>query len=189
MIGGPSSEDDVDPVSAALAGGSVEGFGRFYDATAPGLLRYFYRRTTDAESASELLAETYAQALESRGRFDPRLGNADQWLYGVARNVLRRWFRTQHQQLDAAVRLRLRHVPADPSTVAALEQLEPPLAFDADLEEAWRHLSDEQIDAVTLRVLEDRSYEEIATQLGISEQAARARVARGLHTLRERLGS
>ncbi|HEY3774967.1 MAG TPA: sigma factor-like helix-turn-helix DNA-binding protein [Solirubrobacteraceae bacterium] len=39
-------------------------------------------------------------------------------------------------------------------------------------------------DALRLRVVEERPYPEVARVLGISEQAARARVSRGLRSLR-----
>jgi DNA-directed RNA polymerase specialized sigma24 family protein len=38
-----------------------------------------------------------------------------------------------------------------------------------------------------LRVLEEQSYEQMAEQLGINEQAVRARVSRGMRALAERL--
>jgi predicted DNA-binding protein (UPF0251 family) len=44
-------------------------------------------------------------------------------------------------------------------------------------------LSVEQRDALRLRVVEERSYAEVALLLGVSEQAARARVSRGLRAL------
>ena len=44
-------------------------------------------------------------------------------------------------------------------------------------------LSVEQRDALRLRVVEERSYAQVADALGISEQAARARVSRGLRAL------
>lgn len=47
---------------------TVEGFGRFYEEHARVLLRYFYRRTADAEVAADLCAETFAAALASRSR-------------------------------------------------------------------------------------------------------------------------
>jgi RNA polymerase sigma-70 factor (ECF subfamily) len=48
-------------------------------------------------------------------------------------------------------------------------------------------LSAEQREALRLRVVEERSYEEVADALGISEQAARARVSRGLRALAQSL--
>jgi RNA polymerase sigma-70 factor (ECF subfamily) len=53
--------------------------------------------------------------------------------------------------------------------------------------DAYRLLSDEQRDAVTLRVVEGRSYPEVAIALSCSEQAARARVSRALKRLADLL--
>jgi RNA polymerase sigma-70 factor (ECF subfamily) len=44
-------------------------------------------------------------------------------------------------------------------------------------------LSSEQQQALRLRVVEERPYDEVAATLGVSEQAARARVSRGLRVL------
>ena len=44
-------------------------------------------------------------------------------------------------------------------------------------------LSAEQREALRLRVVEERSYAEVALVLGVSEQAVRARVSRGLRAL------
>jgi RNA polymerase sigma-70 factor (ECF subfamily) len=50
-------------------------------------------------------------------------------------------------------------------------------------------LSDEQREALQLRVVEETPYEEVARRLGVSEQAARARVSRGLRTLQRALAA
>ncbi|MGE5461256.1 MAG: RNA polymerase sigma factor, partial [Solirubrobacterales bacterium] len=55
---------------------------------------------------------------------------------------------------------------------------------------AFGILSDEQREALTLRVIEGRSYHEVAESLRITEETARARVSRGLKRLtRELAGS
>jgi RNA polymerase sigma-70 factor (ECF subfamily) len=46
-----------------------------------------------------------------------------------------------------------------------------------------RALPDEQRRALELRVVEERSYEEVAEQLGVTQETARARVSRGLRAL------
>jgi RNA polymerase sigma-70 factor (ECF subfamily) len=46
-------------------------------------------------------------------------------------------------------------------------------------------LNEEQRRAVTLRIIEERPYPEVAAELGVSEQTARARVSRAVGALRE----
>jgi RNA polymerase sigma-70 factor (ECF subfamily) len=44
-------------------------------------------------------------------------------------------------------------------------------------------LSDDAREAITLRIVDELSYSDLASQLAISEQAARLRVSRGMRTL------
>ncbi len=60
---------------------------------------------------------------------------------------------------------------------AGLDQLREALGRELSL------LSKEQRDALRLRVVEEHSYVEVAERLGVSEQAACARVSRGLRAL------
>ncbi|MCG8653496.1 MAG: RNA polymerase sigma factor [Pirellulales bacterium] len=53
---------------------------------------------------------------------------------------------------------------------------------------ALKHLSDQQAEAVLLRLVEGLSYEEVAAALGCSAATARVHVARGREKLRCRLG-
>jgi RNA polymerase sigma-70 factor (ECF subfamily) len=46
-----------------------------------------------------------------------------------------------------------------------------------------RRLSNEQQEAIKLRVIDELAYSEVARALNISEQAARLRVSRGLRSL------
>ena len=53
--------------------------------------------------------------------------------------------------------------------------------------ESWKELPADQRTAIQARVLDERAYPEIASELGTSETAVRMRVSRGLASLRERL--
>lgn len=52
--------------------------------------------------------------------------------------------------------------------------------------DALQDLNEDQRHALELRVARELSYAEVATQLEISEESARARVSRGLRALAER---
>src|SRR5256885_6944044 len=63
-------------------------FAELYRRHAPAVYGWFNRRL--AWAASDLTAETFAQAWLSRRRFrDQRDGSALPWLLGIAHNVLR----------------------------------------------------------------------------------------------------
>jgi DNA-directed RNA polymerase specialized sigma24 family protein len=66
----------------------AEAFGVFYDRFEAEVLGFFYRATRRADVAADLTAEVFAAALSSASSFNPRLGNARGWLFGIARHEL-----------------------------------------------------------------------------------------------------
>lgn len=158
-------------------------FRELYDRYAEPLVRFVQRRTGDREAALDIVAETFCQAWQGLSRFeDRRDGSAGPWLFGIARNVPSRAARDRRLQLDAAaalgVTLRATHVDPGPVWVEGLE---------ADLEAALASLPAGTRHAVQMRVVGDRSYDDIATELDCSPGAARIRVSRGLALLRSQL--
>jgi RNA polymerase sigma-70 factor (ECF subfamily) len=71
-----------------LAGGVAEDFGIFYERHVAALTAYVGRRAVRPDLTFDLVAETFARALEHRGRFDESRGPAVAWLIGIARNLL-----------------------------------------------------------------------------------------------------
>ena len=159
-------------------------FGGFYAAQSRQLLAFFARRTFDVEAARDLTAETFAQAFEHRRRFRGSTdAEAAGWLYGIARHQLSRYARTGRVERKAVERLGIQ-VPAVSEDdyqhiveLAGLAELRDRVAA------AFGNLSDDQREALRLRVIDERPYCEVARVLGISEQTARARVSRALRRL------
>ena len=156
-----------------------------YDAHARDLVGFFAARTHDPQLALDLLGETFLAAFEHRARC--RASTERQraaWLYRIAANELSDHYRSGASEGRAMRRLagELR-APSD-REIVAIERL----AASSELEErviaAFGDLSIEQQEAVRLRVIEERSYAELSSELGVSQQGARARVSRGLRALR-----
>src|ERR671915_155110 len=63
-------------------------FELFYNRYFERLLGFFARRTTDAELAADLTAETFAAALAARRRYRRQRGRADSWLFAIAYHKL-----------------------------------------------------------------------------------------------------
>jgi RNA polymerase sigma-70 factor, ECF subfamily len=160
-----------------------EAFGALFERHAEPLLGYFARRTLDPEAAAELTAETFAQAFASRKRFrDKGLGVAG-WLYGIGRHQLGRYFRSG--AVDSRARRRL-GMPEREVSNEDYERIEELIDFEQvgrAIGQAFSLLSEEQREALTLRVIEGRSYREVAEALRCTEETARARVSRGLKRL------
>jgi RNA polymerase sigma factor (sigma-70 family) len=164
-------------------------FAVLYERCAAEMLGFFARRTYDPEVAVDLLAETFAVAFRDRRQFHgDDLGAARAWIYGVARHRLALFFRRGRVERRAVARL---GVERRALTAAEYDRIED-LACSRELREAlsveFDALGPAQRDVLQLRVVEGRSYAEVAEHLGITEENARARTSRALRTLRESPG-
>jgi RNA polymerase sigma-70 factor (ECF subfamily) len=163
-------------------------FCALYERWAPELHAWFTRRTSSADIAAELTAETFAQALRGLRSFRGRhAGSGAAWLMGIAHNLLRGWYRERRvataARERAGVPLRSYEWPDHDEIDARLTA--GPLRDD--LLRALAALPADQREAVALRVLHERSYDEVAVALGCTAATARQRVFRGLRTMRERM--
>jgi RNA polymerase sigma-70 factor (ECF subfamily) len=159
-----------------------EAFGELYRRHAPSVNSWLRARSGE-RIASELTAETFAQAVISLGRFrDEAGGSALPWLLGIARNLLRRSFERERVEVGARRRLGmpLRSYEVDMSALddrADADRLAPSLAS------ALARLPRGQRDALELRIVRDLAYDEVASALGCTPVAARIRVMRALTSL------
>jgi RNA polymerase sigma-70 factor (ECF subfamily) len=160
-----------------------EAFGELYDRHAETLLRFFARRTYDPDVAAELTAETFAQAFVSRMKFVPQGGGAAAWLYGIAKHQLSRFHRRGAVDARARKKLGLPARELSEEDYDRIEELMDTEDVRGAVADAFRLLSPDQQEAVNLRVVEGRPYDEVAAMTGASEQTARARVSRGLRRL------
>jgi RNA polymerase sigma-70 factor (ECF subfamily) len=147
--------------------------GVLYERHALAVFRYLARCAGPA-AAEDLLSEVFVAALDARERVAAHAsGSALPWLYGIAMNVLRRYFR--HSQ---------------PAGAQAPDQAMDWDAVDARLDaeaQRWRlhaalsTLSEADRELLLLVAWEGLSSTEAAEVLGISKVAARSRLHRARH--------
>lgn len=162
---------------------SHEQISELYREHSPLLLRYLMRRTFDAQGAVELMAETFAVAYEKRETCrDDQAGRA--WVFGIADNLLREFFRSGRIEREAVGRLGVGVPIVEQEDFARIEDLSGTAELRAAVAAALRDLPADHRAALDLRVVQERSYEEVAAALGVSEQTARVRVSRALKKLK-----
>jgi RNA polymerase sigma factor (sigma-70 family) len=160
------------------------GFGVFYGLHAESVLVFFTRRTYDVETSLDLTAETFAQAFASRGRLRAQSdGQAAAWLFAIASHQLSSYQRRGHTQRRLLRRLGLEVPAAGEAETERILELAGLRPLRAVIARELGRLSEEQRRALELRVVDELSYAVVAQRLGISEQAARMRVSRGLGAL------
>jgi RNA polymerase sigma-70 factor (ECF subfamily) len=162
-------------------------FTMFYERHVDLVLAYLRRRTPNAEVAADLMAETFAAALLALHEQTPphEIEVPVAWLFGIARNKLHESYRRGRVEAAARERLGLEPLVLDDRDLALVDELSET--------EIVRALADvlppDQLQAIRLRILDEREYEEIARDLRCSEAVVRKRVSRALATLRARAGS
>jgi RNA polymerase sigma-70 factor (ECF subfamily) len=167
-----------------LVARTPEAFGEFYDRHATAVLRYFARRTRDAEAAADLTAETFASAIVAQRRFKPNGAPATAWLFTIANRRLIDYQRrgSVDERMRRSLAMECRPLGEEDREMIRL------LADDAT-SELLTGLPPEQRAAVVGHVVDERDYAELAGAAHTSEAAIRQRVSRGLTALRRRMGA
>ena len=164
---------------------SAEEIADLYDRHAEAILAFLVRRTWDPEAAVDILAETFAVALEGGHSFR---GHDDEaalaWLYGIARHHLADHFQRAGAQRRALARLGIERRPLTDVEYERIEDLAGSRDLRDRVAERLEALPLDQREAVRLRVIEEQDYRALSKALDISQDTARARVSRGLQALR-----
>jgi RNA polymerase sigma-70 factor, ECF subfamily len=171
-------DDDRLLVAAAR---DVDAFATFYRRYERPMLAYFMRRVGDPELAADLTAEVFAAALAGCRRYRAGGAPAQAWLFGIAQHKLLDSRRRGVVADAARRRLGMSPIELDDEDLARVE------AEAGDVLEMLRGLPADQREAVRARVIEDRSYDEIAGAMACSPAVVRKRVSRGLSRLRDQL--
>jgi RNA polymerase sigma-70 factor (ECF subfamily) len=163
---------------------AADAFTQLYRREGEPVLLFLTRRTWDGETALELTAETFAVALRSWRKLSD-LGPEQQraWLFTVAQRQLSHYVRRARIERRAVARLGMQIRQVDQDDLALIERRAGLPELRRSVELGLSTLSPTQREALRLRVVEERSYADVAVQLGVSEQTARARVSRGLRAL------
>jgi RNA polymerase sigma factor (sigma-70 family) len=176
---------DIDIDSPDRMSLDADGVARLYTAHAEAMLGFFMRRTFQPEVSMDLVAETFACAFRDRGRCrGSEESEQVAWLYGIARHRLIDFARRGRVERAALERFGFhRRALTDGEyerveELAGLEEMRKWLAAGLD------GLGREHREALQLRVIEERSYADLAAMLDVSEQTARARVSRALRAMR-----
>jgi RNA polymerase sigma-70 factor (ECF subfamily) len=175
---------DLAGLVVAARDGDRSAFDKLVEATYADMYTLAYRLTGNEEDARDVLQDAYLRAYRGLPRFrgDSQFTT---WMYRITANCssthLGKRARAHHEQLDDEASI----VDAQPDHDPELQA-----ASAADREwvaQAVQELPPRLRAVVVLRDLYDLPHEAIATELGISEAAAKVRLHRARRRLRERL--
>lgn len=167
-----------------VARGDDAAFSALYRRYLPLVVRWCLRETGNRELAADLAAEVFATLLTQSNSHRPERGSVVGWLLGIARNKLRESRR--RGRVESSARRRL-GIATTQITDEDLERVDELASRDEEILARMADLPEEQRAALIERVVQERSYEEIASEMRCSQAVARQRVSRGLRTLRAQM--
>lgn len=162
-----------------FAAGDLEAFETLFRQYQCDVFRWIMRIVRDRAIAEDLTLETFWRMYRAHARFDVAKGNCAGWLRRIATNAALDHLRGKRWEVP---------LPEDTPDVPRA-----PLAEQSELRQtifsAMDRLSPRLRVAVLLALVEEEPYDSIAEALGISVNAVKVRVFRGVRILRKELSA
>lgn len=163
--------------------GDEEAFRLIFERYTRPVMRFIFYMVNDRALAEDLAQETFVRAYKNLGALRDQTGFST-WLFGIARNVARETLRANRPETQ---RVEFDHLLAvcdeQPSPAGQL--------LDKELKDVVRHalskLDEAQRLTFTLKVYEQRSYDEISQITGFSIPKIRNDLYRARAEMRRRL--
>jgi RNA polymerase sigma-70 factor (ECF subfamily) len=165
-----------------LRAGDEAAFALLYQRWQGRLFRFALRMCGSPALAEDVTHEVFMALMNGGNGFDPTLGPLAPYLYGIARNQVRRGLERERSHAKEPE-------PPEPTAPAA-DDPQSVLAAREDVEALRRvlvTLPEHYREAVALCDLEQLSYDEAAEALGCAVGTIRSRLHRGREILGERL--
>ena len=140
-------------------------------------------RRAGPQAAEDVLSEVFTVAFGQRDRFVPISASALPWLYGIARNLVGRHFRTASAQVRVADQWGGQRSEAAPDDDRVVDRVDASREW-AQVREALSGLPAEEREALLLRVWEELPYAEIAVVMDVPVGTVKSRINRARTSLR-----
>jgi RNA polymerase sigma factor (sigma-70 family) len=157
----------------------LEGLGRLVEEHYGAVVAVAYATTRDLALSEDIAQETFITAWSARDRLrDPE--RVRPWLCGIARNQGRNALRARRREVGGDV---IEAVDAVPTAIEGAVEREAL----AELHAALAEVPEEHREVLVLFYWEQQSIAQVATTLGITEEAAQKRISRARGLLRAEL--
>ncbi len=163
-----ASDKPVSPESLAREGYARHG-GELY--------RFALSRLRDEGAAQDAVQETIVRAWRAGDRFDPATATLRTWLFAILKNVI-------IDQARSRARTPISSDNQDGREDEVMTDHADTLADTDLLTRALGLISHDHRTAIVETYLRDRSYDDVAAELGVSVSTLRSRVFHGLKQLR-----
>jgi RNA polymerase sigma-70 factor (ECF subfamily) len=171
---------------AGIAEGTADTWREFVRQQIPRLYGMFMKRWPNPSLAEELVQRTVFDAVRGRAGYSPAKGSPEEWMWGIARNVVRLEIRRRagRPSVDGDISSYLETIDTEPLPDEILERKETAGIVRA----ALNRLQTKDQKVLKAKYIEGLSANQIARQMKISEKAVHNLLYRARISLREQLG-
>ena len=178
--------NSTEELVARVRAGDEEAFRLIFNRYSRPVLSFIFDMVGDRALAEDLAQETFVRAYRGLSglREETKLST---WLFAIAKNCAREQLRTRRRnegnvELDAEPAFELRDQGQTPSGVLLDKEL------SGVIQRALQKLDEDKRTVFTLKVLQQRSYEEIAEITGFSVGKLKTDLHRARAEMRKRIG-
>ena len=178
--------NSTEELVARVRAGDEEAFRLIFDRYSRPVLGFIYDMVGDRALAEDLAQETFVRAYRGLSglREETKLST---WLFAIAKNCAREQLRSRRRnegnvELDAEPAFELRDHGQTPSGALLDKEL------SGVIQRALQKLDEDKRTVFTLKVLQQRSYEEIAEITGFSVGKLKTDLHRARAEMRKRIG-
>ena len=186
-----------------LRAGDEDAFLEFYRRHQGGLYRYAMHMSGSPQAAADVVQETFLSLIRHAGKYDAEKGNPAAFLFGIARNHLRKLYEKESRYISLSEELSSGlssdgvnhsgqsngngHMPAMAAQTETIHEGLEREQIGELLRDAIATLPDHYRDPVTLCDLEGKSYGEAAALLDCPVGTVRSRLNRARSMLLDKL--
>lgn len=181
--GEPAERTDARQIELSLE--HPQAFAELFDRHARSVHRYLLRRV-GPQNAEDLVGDTFVTAFRSRRNYDLSRADARPWLFGIATNHVRHYWRSEGRRTArsaAALGGSGAFDHSDEATSSAFFS-----SLEDEIAQALAQVDDAHLDVLLLIAGPGFTYEEVSQALGIPIGTVRSRMSRARKRLRELLG-
>jgi len=187
-----ATEITDDGLLRRIIAGDEEAFKLLYRRTHPAIYRYALRMSGNVALAEDVVQEVFMTLIRDAKRFDPARGTLGGFLFGVARNHLRKRWEQEKRSVPLPADIEetgSRHLggPNGNGFSAAADSSLESIETAVRVRQAIATLPENYREAVVLCELEEMSYEEAAVALDCPIGTVRSRLHRARTMLVEKL--
>jgi RNA polymerase sigma factor (sigma-70 family) len=148
---------------------------------------YIYRKTSNTHMAYDLTQDVFIKMIRNISTY-ANGGSFSSWLYTIAVNICRDYYRSAAYRRTAATSVLEDHASQLASNAEGIAYIFENKETRKQLKEAIGQLPETQSEAILLKYYHDLKIREIASVTGANENTVKARLRQGLGKLKTMLG-